>query len=202
MNAIFDKTYGATVKIEGGYVHDPADSGGETYRGISRRAWPDWPGWPRIDASKALVVQPLAALGGVLAADAELQALVKEFYRAHFWNALRCHEVAALSVDVAVEVFDTAVNAGSRRAVVILQRCLNALNRRGADYPDLAADGDLGPVTLEALRRYLLRRALDGESVLLKMQNCLQGAHYVALAEAREKDEAFVYGWFMHRIKL
>jgi len=30
--------------------------------------------------------------------------------------------------------------------------------------------------------------------------NCLQGAFYVELAEKREKDERFVYGWLLNRV--
>lgn len=37
---------------EGGYANHPADKGGETYRGISRKANPDWVGWKYIDEVK------------------------------------------------------------------------------------------------------------------------------------------------------
>ena len=30
--------------------------------------------------------------------------------------------------------------------------------------------------------------------------NCLQGAYYVDLAERREKDQRFMYGWLTHRV--
>jgi len=35
---------------------------------------------------------------------------------------------------------------------------------------------------------------------LYKMLNALQGAYYIELAERREKDEDFIYGWFKHRV--
>ncbi len=37
---------------EGGYANHPADKGGETYRGISRKANPNWEGWKYIDDVK------------------------------------------------------------------------------------------------------------------------------------------------------
>ena len=37
----FDKAFQITVGVEGGYVNDPADPGGETRYGISKRAHPD-----------------------------------------------------------------------------------------------------------------------------------------------------------------
>ena len=50
--ADFHKALKRTAKYEGGYVNDPADAGGETYKGISRRANPKWDGWQLIDAHK------------------------------------------------------------------------------------------------------------------------------------------------------
>ena len=47
--ADFNKAYKATMGHEGGYVDDPADKGGETYKGIARRYNPGWGGWKQID---------------------------------------------------------------------------------------------------------------------------------------------------------
>jgi len=38
--------------------------------------------------------------------------------------------------------------------------------------------------------------------VLLRALNCLQGERYIALAEGRPKDEAFIYGWLRTRVTL
>jgi Putative secretion activating protein len=82
---------------------------------------------------------------------------------------------------------------------MFLQRALNVLNSKGKLYPDLEVDGAIGLVTVSALRGYLTER---DEDTLVKALNCLQGAYYVNLAERREKDETFVYGWFKNRVKL
>ena len=50
--ADFTKAYALTAAYEGGYVDDPEDAGGETYRGISRRYHPSWQGWQIIDTLK------------------------------------------------------------------------------------------------------------------------------------------------------
>jgi len=42
------------LKSEGGHANDPDDGGGETYRGIARKFWPQWAGWKIIDAAKML----------------------------------------------------------------------------------------------------------------------------------------------------
>jgi len=81
-----------------------------------------------------------------------------------------------------------------------LQRSLNALNQRGTFYSDVPVDGDVGPVTIAALRTFLRLRGVPGTTVLLRALNALQGAFYIELAERREKDEDFVYGWLSNRI--
>jgi len=48
--ANFETALMSTLKREGGFVNDPADSGGMTYRGISRKSNKRWVGWPIIDA--------------------------------------------------------------------------------------------------------------------------------------------------------
>lgn len=50
--ANFDKEFEKVVFVEGGYVNDPDDAGGETYLGISRKNNPKWSGWISIDQLK------------------------------------------------------------------------------------------------------------------------------------------------------
>jgi lysozyme family protein len=89
---------------------------------------------------------------------------------------------------------------GVSTAIGFLQRALNALNRNGTDYPDIAVDHLIGPNTLGALEAFLVKRGQPAEDVLTKAIDALQGAHYVRLAEARPAQEAFLYGWIKNRI--
>lgn len=50
--ADFKTAYKKIEAAEGGYCFDPDDAGGETYKGISRKANPNWDGWISIDAIK------------------------------------------------------------------------------------------------------------------------------------------------------
>ena len=95
---------------------------------------------------------------------------------------------------------DTGVNMGIDRSAKFLQRCLNVLNNKGVSFPDIIVDGDIGGKTLSALSAFISIRKNDGEDVLLKMLNCLQGEFYISLAEKRDKDEKFVFGWFKNRV--
>ena len=100
----------------------------------------------------------------------------------------------------AAELFDTGVNMGTATATGFLQRALNALNREARDYPDIAPDGAIGPRTLSALDGLLAARGKSGETVLLRAMEALQGERYIALAERRPSQEAFLYGWLANRI--
>lgn len=85
---------------------------------------------------------------------------------------------------------------GTGAAVGFLQRSLNVLNRTARDYPDIAVDCDIGPRTFAALDGFLKARGEGGETEL----QALQGGRYIAFAERRPSQEAFLYGWLANRI--
>ena len=90
---------------------------------------------------------------------------------------------------------------GPSVAATFLQRALTALNRNASDYPDLIPDGQIGGKTLAALDAFLAKRgARNGESVLMRALEALQGERYLRLAERRPANEAFLYGWLANRI--
>ena len=167
------------IRVEGGYVNDPSDSGGETNFGIT------------VEVARANDYN--GAMRGMP------RSVAFDIYSARYWDAVKGDDLVKLSEHVAEEVVDTSVNMGPRRAGLFLQRALNALNSQAKLYPDLVVDGAIGPATVSALRGYLAER---NELVLTRALNCLQGAYYVDLAERREKDERFVYGWFKNRVTL
>lgn len=167
------------IRIEGGYVNDPLDSGGATIFGIT---------------------EAVARANGYPGRMGEMpRSLAFSIYATKYWDAVRASTLVTLSPEVAEEVVDTSVNMGPQRAAIFLQRSLNVLNRGGVLYADIQADGSIGKATIAALKAYLAKRDTE---VLTRMLNCLQGAFYVELAERREKDETFVYGWFKNRVKL
>src|SRR4051812_34145455 len=77
----FDYALTQLLKEEGGYANDPRDPGGETYKGISRVFWPNWSGWPLIDAAKT---DP--KFREKLAENEHLPSLINSFYRKNFWQ--------------------------------------------------------------------------------------------------------------------
>ena len=121
-------------------------------------------------------------------------------YRRLYWLRPRIADVAEHAPLLAAELFDTGINMGPPVASRFLQRALNALNRNGKDYPDVAADGAIGPATLAALAAFLDHRGPAGEAVLIKAVEALQGERYLDLAERRPANEVFLYGWLANRI--
>ena len=174
-----EKIINEIIRVEGGYVNDPEDSGGETNFGIT------------------VAVARQFGYAGTMRHISRSTAF--DIYSAKYWDAVKGDGLVKLSELVAEEVVDTSVNMGPGRAGKFLQRALNVLNKRGSLYRDLTVDGAIGKATISALRAYLDKR---DEKTLVKALNCLQGAYYITLAERREKDERFVHGWFKNRVKL
>ena len=168
------------IEREGGYVDHANDKGGATKYGITEKV-ARLHGW---DGSMKHLPLSLAV----------------QIYRDQYWSAPNFDRVAMISMPIANELLDTGVNMGVSVAGKFLQRGLNALNNQGEHYDDLIVDGLIGNTTLGALKDYLGGRPTSGTAVLLKVLNCLQGARYIELSEARERNESFIFGWFAHRI--
>jgi lysozyme family protein len=175
------------IRVEGSaYTNDSRDSGGPTRYGITLATLSAYRGRPCTAADVQALTEPEA----------------RAIYLTRYVSAPGFSRVIPLSARIADELVDTGVNAGPARAAVMLQRCLNALNRQGKDYPDIPVDGDCGPATVAALKAFLSKRGKEGETVLLRALNCLQGEFYIDLAERRPKDEVFLLGWLLNRVTI
>jgi lysozyme family protein len=168
------------LRKEGGYVDHPDDRGGATNYGIT-----------------VAVAREAGWHGSMRDLPRDLALAI---YRRRYWTQPGFEQVAAVMPDVAAELFDTGVNMGPGVAAGFLQRSLNALNRRGADWPDLIVDRQIGPATIDALRRFARLRGAAAQTVLLKALNALQGARYIELAEGRQANESSVFGWLSSRV--
>jgi lysozyme family protein len=181
MNA-FEEAWKETGRAEGGFVDDPDDSGGATNWGVTER-----------------VARKFGYTGDMRDLP---QSTATQIAKKEYWDVMKLDDIAALSEPIALELFDTGFNAGTGRAGKFIQRALNVMNRKGQDYDDIVVDGAVGGKTVTALTAFLNKRGKDGETVMLRALNALQGEFYVELAERREKDETFVFGWFLHRVKM
>ncbi len=151
MTERFLKAVQVILMHEGGYVNHPSDPGGETKYGISKRSYP------------LLDIKNLT----------EERAI--EIYYNDFWKRLRCDEIA--DENLALHVFDFAVNAGRGRAVKMLQKML-----------DTSVDGIIGPHTLKCANE------ADGKSLTYcyKQERI---RYYKRLVERKPEMEVFLKGW-------
>lgn len=199
--ADFRAAYEKVRAFEGGWVDDPADRGGETYAGISRRYWPAWYGWPIIDAAKKLPVrrQGARAFSRYLEGLDALQTAVRNWYQAQWWDRLG---LSALPQALAGEIFEQSVNLGRAGAGKKIQRVCNAFNydkgTGGRLFADLKVDGVLGPKSLAALATLIQRRV--SEEALVRALNAMQAAHYIDLAAANPSQRRFTDGWLKRTV--
>lgn len=177
-----DRMIDDLVAREGGYVDHPADRGGPTNWGIT---------------------QGTARRHGYTGDMRHLpKGKAREIYWADYVLAPGVDVIARRSVRLAAEALDTGVNMGAPWGVMMLQTALNAFNRQGRDWPDLAkVDGVFGGKSDAALAACLkIRGREEPEAVLLAAMNSQQGDRYLSIAAHSPSQEAFAWGWFRHRV--
>lgn len=171
-----DDILAGVLKAEGGYVNDARDAGGETNWGITvATARANGYNGPMRDLPR----------------DTAL-----EIYRRRYVNAPGFDKICVINPAIAAELVDTGVNMGPKVAATFLQRALNAL---GAG---LIVDGDAGQATRDALKAFLDKRGAQGQVVMLRALNALQGERYISISENRAANRAFVYGWLLNRVQV
>lgn len=106
--ADFSKAWPGLIDIEGGYVNDPQDPGGETKFGISKRSY------PLLEIKELTLPQAL------------------DIYKRDFWDLNQLSEVDDQLL--ADEIFEMSINTGARSAWQCVQRTINRCG--GAVYVD------------------------------------------------------------------
>lgn len=155
-----------TLKMEGGYANDPDDSGGETYRGITRRNNPSWIGWRIIDR-----VKPLHTGQTIKAVD----AFVPDFYFQKYFVAFGFNNFN--NTKVALSCFDFAVNGGFSHAKLkqILQQKYGKNTATNAAYYKA-----VNSVNADSLASDIIR---------------LRQEHYQEVIKNKPKNKKFETGW-------
>lgn len=175
---VFNKAFDHVILVEGGYVDDPLDPGGKTKYGITEE-----------------VARKHGYSGEMKDLDLDI---AKFIYKMDYWNKNELDIIATLSPKIALEIFDTGVNAGTLRAGRWLQEALNVLNRRQQLFTDLMVDGKIGRKTIDAFEVLITE---GDEDVIYQCLNVLQGAHYIKISQNNENLERYIRGW-MKRVEL
>jgi len=113
----FDKIIDKIIEIEGGYVNDPDDPGGETKYGISKRSY------PKVNIKK-LTKEKAAAI-----------------YKKDWWDKLGLDDFDYV---LAAKILNHTIHIGIQPGIKCLQRALNCASLE--DSP-LVEDGILGSKT-------------------------------------------------------
>jgi len=108
----FSKMIERILGHEGGYVNDPADPGGETKWGISKRSYP------------TLNIKDLSREDAI------------KIYFKDFWTPLKC---SRFHDGVAYQLLDSAVNSGIGQSIRVLQRAVGVADDGVAGPMTLAA---------------------------------------------------------------
>jgi lysozyme family protein len=124
MRENFAEALQAVLHHEGGFVNHPADPGGMTNLGVTKKVWEEWVGHP-VDEKQMRELKP---------------ADVATMYKAKYWDKIKGDDLPT-GVDYAV--FDAAVNSGPGRAAKWLQACVG-----------VEPDGGIGPKTLAAVASF------------------------------------------------
>ena len=168
--AEFNPSYEKVLSHEGGYVHDPDDPGGETYKGVARKMHSKWDGWPIVD-----ILKKQSGFPANLDKNADLQEKIKTFYRSLFWDKIKGDDIQ--DQDVAMSIFDFAVNAGTATSATLAQVVVAAKK-----------DGVIGPKTLEKLNSF------DPEHFLAAF-TVAKIARYISIVKKRPSSRKYFYGW-------
>lgn len=170
----------AVIFREGGYVDNANDRGGPTNYGIT---------------------EAVARSQGYSGAMRDLpRAEAVAIYLRLYWLRPRLDKVAEHAPTLAAKLLDISVNMGPISAIGFLKRALNAFNRSDTIGQMLSQVASIDDALLAALQSFLTSRGDDGEAVLVKAVNALQGAQYIAITERRPADKVFAYGWIKNRI--
>jgi lysozyme family protein len=172
--------YNVTKTFEGGYVNDKDDSGGETFKGVSRVSNPTWAGWQLIDKAKDAGFKSAAAINRYFQFNKVMDELVAKIYQEKYWKPF---EGQPPFLDRVMEkVFDTGVNIGVGAAAIMLQQSLHDLGSK------LIVDGKIGPITRTEAQSFT-----DDEIIGKFCKR--QEAYYRDIVRRKPNQSKFLKGW-------
>lgn len=149
--ANFEKALSHILQNEGGYVNDKTDKGGETKFGISKKSYPK-------EDIKNLTIER-----------------AKEIYKRDFWDKIKGDQIQ--NDELALNLFDFAVNGGVGTSIKTLQKALN-----------VDVDGVIGNDTLSAM-------AVINFPDLIKRFIKFRNLHYVDIVINDPTQIKFLKGW-------
>lgn len=168
--ADFKQALQQVLEHEGGYVNDPDDRGGETYKGIARNMNSNWIGWTLIDMLKRQSGFPAN-----LSKNAELNSEIEHFYKVGYWDTIKGDDIKEQSV--ANTIFDFGVNAGVKISAILAQKVVGATE-----------DGVIGNQSVAAINNMPAEQFLAYFTIA-------KIARYIKIVKGRPTNQKYFYGW-------
>jgi len=152
----FDYAYNKTLGHEGCYADVPEDRGGRTKYGITETTL--------MEAIRLGLIGPV----GIRDLTPEQARFI---YKALYWNPLKLQVIKDIAI--AAEIFDTAVNSGVKKAIIIAQLALEYLGE------PIDLDGIIGPATLNLINKWCVK---DPRALMVAL-NGIQFIHFCAIID-------------------
>jgi lysozyme family protein len=159
---VFDEAIKSVLKNEGLYSNDVDDAGGETKFGISKRSYPN------LDIKNLSVEK------------------AKKIYKKDFWENQNYKNIK--NKELAIKIFDLAVNIGSSRANKLIQRSLRSVNKK------VEENGVLDDVTI------CLINESDATDLLSALKSEAAG-YYRLIVSTKPHRAKFLKGWLNRAYK-
>lgn len=177
--ADFKIAFDITGIIEGQYANNINDKGGETVFGISRKFWPNWPGWVYIDEIKKTSHSILDINHAITQSIYPFRRLKLDFYKQNFWDINKLDQVN--DQQVANNVYDIGVNSGVGTAAKMLQKAVGVV-----------ADGIIGSKTIVAVNE-------DSGHVIFDALNIMRREYYLNIS-TKPNQHQFLKSWLSRLI--
>ena len=166
----------AVLNVEGGYVNNPKDPGGETNHGIT-----------------VAVARDHGYIGSMK--DLPKEYATEIYYQDYVVKPGFLPMVETNPV-VAHKLIDIGVNTGTTRPSRWFQSSLNAFNNSGKLYAKISEDGKVGPGTVAAYKSLeSVRGKVKACELVIKLLDSYQAQHYISINNA-----TFTTGWIDNRI--
>lgn len=166
----------AVLNVEGGYVNNPKDLGGETNHGITKD-----------------VARDHGYTGDMKALT---KSMAEEIYYQDYIVKPGFTKMVEIQPAVAHKLVDAGVNTGTVRPSRWFQQSLNDLSRNGVDYPQISVDGKVGSATISAYQSLEQKRGkIKACELTIKMLDGYQSTYYTSL-----NMPTFTVGWIDNRI--
>lgn len=180
-NAIIAGIIGSIFAVEGGYVANKYDPGGETNHGVTK-----------VVARQHGYTGDMKDFSEKLAAPIYYQDyIVKPGYEPFL----------DLSPAIAEELVDSSVNIGPDKPSRWLQTALNALSNQGTAYRPVPINGKVDAQTVKAFAALQKERGkVLACQLIIKSLDAQQGQYYLAISLSNPKLQTFTAGWMSNRI--